>query len=261
MTPVDWSAGSYEQVAAQLLPAARVCVDYAAPRGGEQVIDVGCGTGNAALLAAERGARVTGVDPAQRLLDVSSERARARGLEVDFVRGEASSVPLPDATAHVVVSVFGVIFASDAEAAAAEIARVTTPGGRIVLCAWLPEGALFDLIGVRRDAIAAATGGPVGPPPFAWHDADALNGVFSPFGFSLATHEERLAFSATSPRAFVESEFRDHPMWVAGRAVLEPRGEMEAMHDRALAILGAANEEPDDFRITSRYVVATLQRG
>lgn len=258
---MDWSAGSYEQVAAQLLGAARVCIDHAAPVGGEHVIDVGCGTGNAALLAAERGARVTGVDPAQRLLDVAGERARAHRLRIDFIHGDAASMPLPEATADVVVSVFGVIFAPDAEAAAAEIARVATPGGRVVLCAWIPRGALFGVIRLRREAIASATGGPAGPPPFAWHDADALNGLFAPFGFSLAVQEERLAFTAASAQAFLESEFRDHPMWAAGRSVLEPRGEMEAVRDRALAILDAANEDPDGFQITSSYVVASLQRG
>ena len=54
------------------------------------MVDVGCGSGNAALLAAERGAVVTGVDPAQRLLDVGAATAADRGLEVTFVLGEAA---------------------------------------------------------------------------------------------------------------------------------------------------------------------------
>jgi len=61
---LDWSIGNYEHTADQLMPAARLVVDRAAPAPGERVVDVGCGTGNAALLAAARGARVTGVDPA-----------------------------------------------------------------------------------------------------------------------------------------------------------------------------------------------------
>jgi protein-L-isoaspartate O-methyltransferase len=47
----DWGVGHYEHTAAQLHPAARVVVDRAAPQPGERVVDVGCGTGNAALLA------------------------------------------------------------------------------------------------------------------------------------------------------------------------------------------------------------------
>src|SRR5215216_530293 len=86
---VDWSIGRYEQIADQLLPAARVVVDNAAPVEGERVVDVGCGTGNASLLTAARGARVTGVDPAERLLEVARELAKQRGLDATFVSGEA----------------------------------------------------------------------------------------------------------------------------------------------------------------------------
>ena len=56
---LDWSLGRYEHTAEQLLPAARAVVEHAAPAKGQHVVDIGCGTGNAALLAAERGARVT----------------------------------------------------------------------------------------------------------------------------------------------------------------------------------------------------------
>ena len=92
--------------------------------GGEPVVDVGCGTGNAALLAAERGAPVTGVDPAQRLIDVAAataERARA-GRGVRRRRGGLAARS-KTTSADVVLSVFGVIFAPDPQAAAAEIAQ------------------------------------------------------------------------------------------------------------------------------------------
>jgi len=69
--------------------------------------------------------------------------------------------------------------------------------------------------------------------------------------------EQRLAFTAGSPEEFVESELRDHPLWVAADAVLEP-GEMQAVRDRAIEIYRAANEEPGSFRVTSRYIVAML---
>ncbi len=257
---MDWGLGNYERIAAQLLGAANVALDEAAPRSGEHVVDVGCGTGNAALLASERGARVTGIDPSQRLLDVAAAQAAYRGLEATFTRGEADALPLADAAADVMLSVFGVIFAPDASAAASEMARVTAPGGRIVLCAWIPGGALFDVMRLRREAVTAAAGATRDPPPVAWHDGDVLRGMFGPFGFSIDLYEERLAFTADSPKEFVESEFRDHPLWVAGRAALEPRGEMEALRDQALHIFEAANEEPDGFRVTSRYVVTALHR-
>src|SRR3954447_25083158 len=151
---LDWSLGRYERTAEQLMPAARLLVERAAPAAGERVVDVGCGTGNAALLAAERGARVTGVDPAARLLAVAREQARERSLDADFVAGDAAALPLAEGEADLVLSVFGVIFAPDVEAAAAEMARVTGPDGRVVFSAWIPEGPIAAVNRMAREAVA-----------------------------------------------------------------------------------------------------------
>jgi SAM-dependent methyltransferase len=257
---MDWSTGRYERVAEQLLPAARIAVDHAAPREGERVVDVGCGTGNASLLAAARGARVTGVDPAARLLEVAREQAAAQGLEATFLGGEAAGLPLADGEADLVISVFGVIFAPDAASAAAEMARVTAADGRIVLTAWIPEGGIFELVRARREAMQQTTGAPAGSPAFAWHDRDTVAGLLEPHGFAVTTQEEQLALEAKSPSDFFEGESADHPAWVTARAVLEPRGEAEALRRRSLEILEAANEDPGGFRVTSRYVVVTARR-
>jgi SAM-dependent methyltransferase len=259
-SPMDWDAGHYEHVAAQLLPAARLVVERAAPTPGERVVDLGCGTGNVALLAAGRGARVIGVDPAPRLLDVARERAAAEGLAATFVHGEAAGLPLDSASADLVLSVFAVIFAPDAVAAAAEMARVTAPGGRVVLTAWIPEGAIAEAGRVAFQAIANALGGPPGPPPFPWHDPDAVAGLLGPHGFAVAVDEERIAFTARSAREYLDAEYANHPMIVSGRAILEPRGEAQAVADRSLAIFEAANEDPQAFRLTSRYLVVTASR-
>jgi len=236
----DWGAGHYEHTAAQLQGAAVVVVDVAAPAAGEHVVDVGCGTGNAALLAAARGARVTGVDPARRLLGVARELAEAGGLEAEFAEGEAAALPLGDGEADVVLSVFGVIFAPDVAAAATEMRRVCAPGGRIVLSAWIPEGPIFDAVRVVRRAS--------GPPPFAWHDGDALAELL---GRPVELAEHGLAFTAASPRAFVDAEFTNHPLWSANDA--------PDKREQVLAVLERANEDAAAFRVTSPYVVATAR--
>jgi SAM-dependent methyltransferase len=257
---LDWGAGYYERTAEQLLPAARVVVERAAIRQGERVVDVGCGTGNAALLAAAQGASVIGVDPAPRLIEVA--RSAASGLDAEFVEGEAAALPLEDASVDVVLSVFGVIFASDAAAAAAEMTRVLHGNGRIVLSAWIPDGAISQTVRASREAMARALGTPPGPPPFAWHDHDALTGLLAPHGFKeLSLREERISFGGESVDAFLEAELENHPLAVAGRAVLEPRGELHPLRERQRKILTAANEDPNGFRVTSRYVVATAGRG
>ncbi|HEY1359070.1 MAG TPA: methyltransferase domain-containing protein [Thermoleophilaceae bacterium] len=257
---MDWGIGRYEQAAEQLLPVARVVVERAAPGEDEHVLDLGCGTGNAALLAAERGGRVTGVDPAPRLLEVARGLAAERGVEASFARGEAAAIPLADGEADVVLSVFGVIFAPDAEAAAAEMARVTAPRGRIVLSAWIPGGTIGKLAAASREAVAQASGGSGGSRPFSWHDRAALAGLLGPHGFQVESSEERIAFTAESPEDYLHNESDQHPLWIAARSLLEPRGDLEPLRERALEILEAGNEDPDAFRATSRYVVATARR-
>ena len=164
---MDWGAGHYETIAAQLLPAAATVVDHAAVRAGQRALDLGCGTGNAALIAAQRGAIVTGVDPAPRLLEVGRQQARALGLGIEFAVGDAAAIPVADRSIDLVLSVFGVIYAAAAQAAVDEIARVTAPAGRVVFSAWLPEGALAGAGRERTTAIARAAGEDGRPPPFA----------------------------------------------------------------------------------------------
>ena len=257
---MDWSLGHYETTAQQLSPVSAAVVERAAVSPGDRVVDVGCGTGNAALLAALRGAHVTGVDPAARLLEVARVRAAESGVRATFVQGDAASMPLETASADLVLSVFGVIFAPDPAAAAAEIARLTAHGGRIMLTAWIPGGAINDCVGIFQKAVAAAIGLSPGPPPFAWHSQSALVSLFGPHGFSVTVEPGQLAFTATSAREYLEIQGRDHPMSVAGQALLESRGEAEGLRERALGLLETANEDPAAFKVTSRYVIATAVR-
>ena len=255
----DWGIGHYERTAEQLEPAARAIVEHAAPAAAERVVDVGTGTGNAALLAAARGARTTGVDPAPRLLEVARERAAAQRLEATFAVGEAAALPLADAEADVVLSVVGVIVAPDPAAADAELARVTAPAGRIVFSAWLPEGPIREAVVLARQTVQRVLGAPAGPPPFAWHDRAALGELFAPHGFEVTLDVHSLPFTGPSPRAVHEQQ-ADHPLAVAGRAVLESRGEQEALDEAMIAIYEAGNEDPGAFRVTTRYVIATARR-
>jgi SAM-dependent methyltransferase len=256
--PVDWGQGRYEAVAEQLLPAAEVVVDRAAPLDGRSVVDVGCGTGNAALLAAEGGAKVTGVDPAQRLLDVAAAEAARRGLEADFVVGEAAAIPLPDTSMDIVLSVFGAVFAPDPSAAAAEMARVRAPKGRILLSAWIPEGAISRAVRLSRQTVSEILEQPPAGPPFAWHEADGLRELFEPHGLSISLDEHQISFTAPSADVFVEREAENHPLAVAAQPVLEQAGRAEELQRRLLELYEEANEDPSAFQVTSRYAVAEI---
>src|SRR4051794_18556504 len=88
LTP-DWGIGRYEAFAPDLEPAAAHVVALAGPQAGEEILDVACGTGNAAVLAARAGANVTGLDLSPRLIEVARARAAAEKLPAAFVVGDA----------------------------------------------------------------------------------------------------------------------------------------------------------------------------
>jgi SAM-dependent methyltransferase len=257
---VDWGLGNYERIALQLLPAAETVVETADPVPGETLVDVGCGTGNAALLAAERGATTIGVDPSQRLLEIAAAAAEERDLDAEFVLGDAASMPISEAEADVVVSVFGVIFAEDPSAAAAEIARVSKPASRVVFAAWVPGGPISDAVRLTRDAMAEILEQPTGSEPFTWYKRETLAELFEPHGFSVSVTEHRIPFHAPSVDEFMRIEGENHPLAVAAQPVLEEAGRAEEIRAGMRRIYEEGNEDPDAFRITSRYVVADLRR-
>jgi SAM-dependent methyltransferase len=257
--PLDWSVGHYEDTAAELLPAAQAVVEAATVRPGERVVDVGCGTGSAALLAARAGATVVGVDPAARLLDVARASAAADGLDATFVSGDAAAIPLGAASVDAVLSAFAVIFAPDAEAAAAELARVLAPSGRIVLSAWDPDGAIVKMAGVAGEAVREAVGAPAGPPGFAWHEPHALAKLFAPHGLAVSVERHSLVITASSAREYLDRGTRTHPMAVTGLGLLERFGRADTVRARMLDVLENANEDPATFRVTAEYVIATAR--
>jgi len=239
----DWSIGAYERTAVALEPAAEVVVGAAAPSPGAELLDVACGTGNASARAVAAGARVTGVDLAERLLGVARERVP----EATFVTGDATALPFDDDAFDGAVSVFGVIFAQPGEAAAAELLRVVRPGGRIVLTAWRPEGPIFEVGKLLR----AAGGAPADPrhAPVAWHEPAELERIF---GRPVEVERRVLAFTAESPEAWWDDQIDHHPMWMAGGA------SVAALREPAVALLRAGNADPAAARLESPYTLVTV---
>ncbi len=107
----------------------RVLLDAVAVGPGDRVIDVACGTGDLSELAAERGARVVGVDFAGGML----AGARRRGVPCDLVRGDAEGLPFAEGRASVVTCGFALRNFVALDAALAQMAHVLEPGGRLAL--------------------------------------------------------------------------------------------------------------------------------
>jgi SAM-dependent methyltransferase len=143
-----WAAGRYADVAeliADAMPSQLVSLVGIEP--GQAVLDVATGTGNVALLAAERGAEVTGLDLVPDLLDIARSRDDGR---IAWVEGDAEALPFDDASFDRVLSVVGIQFAPRHQVVADELVRVCEAGGAIGLANWTPEGLIgrmFKILG------------------------------------------------------------------------------------------------------------------
>jgi SAM-dependent methyltransferase len=135
---VVWGTGPYQNVTETITDVHARVVERLAPGPGTKWLDLACGTGAVAELAAQAGAEVTGVDLAPALIETAKERASERGLDIDYRVGDCENLELEDGAFDVVSSTCGVMFAPDHEATARELARVVKPGGRIGLANWTP---------------------------------------------------------------------------------------------------------------------------
>jgi SAM-dependent methyltransferase len=131
-----WSGGSYERMAETFAPIHDRIVAALAIKPGVRVLDVACGPGGVALRAARAGADVIGIDISADQLAKARRAAEAEGLAIRFDEGDCQELPYADAGFDAVPSAFGAIFAPGHERAAAELARVCRPGGRLALTAW-----------------------------------------------------------------------------------------------------------------------------
>ena len=238
---------------------ARHVVELAAIGRGERVLDIACGTGNAALLAAAGGAVASGLDSSPRLVEVARARAAAGGLDCSFAVGDLHELPFQDAGFDAVLSIFGVIFAAAPDRAAAELVRVLAPGGRGLLTIWIPEGTIDAMVGIAIRAIQAATG--VAAERFPWSDRDAVSELFARHGASVSFEEASVAFVAESPEAYFTGPQAAHPMHVSSRPMLERAGVYDAVREQMLAVLRDGIEDQETFRVTARRcLVARIRR-
>ena len=164
MQSAAWSAGAFEDVAESIHDMHVTLVEALGPQPGDRWLDVGCGAGNLAELAAGGGARVTGIDLSPRLIDVARARAEAGGHDIEYRVGDAESLDVEDASFDKVSSSVAMIFAPDHDAVAREVARVTRPGGRLAFSAWTPEGTvgeMFRVFAAFQPPLPPGAGAPV----------------------------------------------------------------------------------------------------
>ena len=148
-----------------------------------------CGTGNAAIRAAEAGGRVVGVDLTPALLEEGRRLADAGSVQVEWVEGDAEELPLPDESFDVVLSTFGCMFAPRHRVTALELARVLRPGGRLAVTAWTPDGAMGEFFRTVGGFLPPPP--PVAEPPTLWGDEGYVRELFAGSGWSWSSSAMR----------------------------------------------------------------------
>jgi SAM-dependent methyltransferase len=155
-------------------PAAKL-VQFAQVQAGQRVLDVACGTGVVAITAALRGTKVAGLDLTPALIERARKNAALAGVDVDFIEGDAESLPYPDGSFDVVLSQFGHIFAPRPAVVVGEMLRVLKKGGRIAFSTWPPEHAIGQMFAlVARNLPPPPAGGDLPAPPPLWGDPNVI---------------------------------------------------------------------------------------
>jgi len=175
-----WSSGgdAYDAVSRQIATALEHCVARLDPKPEQKILDLATGTGWTSRLVAGRGANVIGVDIASELLVAATGRARKEGLEIEYQIGDAEQLPFADQAFDGVISTFGVMFASNPEAVAVELARVCKRRGRIALATWLPGGGVFKMFQVMRAFMPPPPSSAL-PSPFEWGSMDRVRALLA----------------------------------------------------------------------------------
>ena len=153
---------------------------------GTRLLDVGCGTGGAALLAAERGAQVAGLDAAPDSVEVARERVPGG----DFRVGDMEHLPWPNHAFDAVTSFNAFQFARNPTATLAEAARVLAPGGKVGMVIWAPrevnqQAGIMETIGAL-----APPQPPDAPGPFALSSLGVAESVLASAGLRLVERGE-----------------------------------------------------------------------
>jgi SAM-dependent methyltransferase len=149
-----WNAGDYDRLSCYMQVEAEAFYGRLAVRPGSRLLDVGCGSGQLALIAARHGVDATGIDVAEKPVERARERARVEGLSARFQEADAEDLPFANASFDVVASLFGAIFAPRPEVAAKELLRVCRRGGTIAMANWTPRGFVGQLFKVLSNFIA-----------------------------------------------------------------------------------------------------------
>ncbi len=154
---------------------------------GDQVLDIGCGTGQVTRLAARRARGATGIDLSAPMLSRARALAAAEGIAgVDFQQGDAQIHPFPAESYDLAISRFGIMFFADPVAAFANIARALRPGGRVAfLCLRdTADNGLRPVFAALAEHLPPPPASPDGTSPASLSDPARIHEIFTAAGYT-----------------------------------------------------------------------------
>ena len=257
-----WGMGDYDAMMRQegLYGVGQRLVQRLGIRPGEAVLDVACGTGNAAIPAAQAGARVTGVDLSPEMLDVGRRRADAIGVEVEWRDADAEQLPWDDGSFDVVLSTFGAMFAPRHEVVADEIARMLRRDtGRMGICSWTPEGVFGDFF--RTVAAYLPPDPEFVDPPLRWGEEAHVHELFEGTDVQLEFDRDHWEITHDSAEAAVECYTTRLGPVIQARRFADTEGRWAQLRDD-LARLFAEHRtrDADDVRFEAESLVVVGRR-
>jgi SAM-dependent methyltransferase len=226
---------------------------------GTRLLDVGCGAGQIALIAARAGARATGCDIATNWIENARSRAAQEGLNVNFEEGDAESLPYGPGQFDAVVSMFGAMFAPRPELVASELTRVCRQGGLIAMANWTPGGFIGQMFKVIARHIA-----PAGmPSPVLWGEPASVRARLRKGVASLALTPRLYRFAYPFPPEEVVEFFRiNYGPMTRAFASLDVNAQ-ERLRTELVTLWSANNKSgADTTKVDAEYleVIATRDR-
>lgn len=235
-------------------------MEVAALRPGERVLDVACGTGVLARLAAQAvgvTGGVTGLDVNPGMLAVAASTTPA-GVAIDWREATAEAMPLADASFDAVVCQMGLQFMPDKHAALSEMRRVLVRGGRLILSVPGPTPRLFVTLGEALTRHVGAEAGGFVNHVFSLHDAAQLRELLEGAGWRDVSVEARVQWlPLPAPEEFFGQYVASTPL--AG-VVAQVSGERREALERDVVAEWRESVDDRGFVLEARIAVATAQK-